>query len=140
MAKRRSFEVLFVFIIVSLVSLWTLRDPVENVPRVALSLSPSPTTLSRKISINGISLGMTLDQVTAHLGPSLSHGNGRLSGDTYNFGREPGAMGFADFTGIQLDSEERVSFIQGSRLELDGKRVAEEFWSLEEPEKAKTVE
>lgn len=83
---------------------------------------------------------MTLKQVTAQLGPSLSQVNGKMIGDIYNFGREQGAMGYADFTGIQIDSEERVSFLQGGRLELDGKRVAEEFWSLEATEKTETVQ
>ena len=136
MAKRRGMEVLLILILVSLVSLWTLRDPVEDVSK--LSSSPSPSDLSRKITINGISLGMTLDEVTDRLGPSLSEVNGKLIGDIYNFGREQGAMGFADFTGIQLGKDERVSFIQGGRLELDGKRVIEDFWSLDENQRAET--
>jgi hypothetical protein len=137
-AKRRGLEVLFIVVIVGLVSTWSFQDRIPNVPGAVSAGSSSPF-VPREISINGVRLGMTLEQVTALLGRSLSEVDGKLIGDTYSFGQEPGAMGYADFTGVQLDDNQRVTFIQGNRLEVDGKRVAEDFWALPEEEKAETV-
>lgn len=78
------------------------------------------------LAINGVSLGMTREEVIARRGEPGG------DGPVLTFGSEPGFFGYSNFTVLKLDADNRVCGVAGANLEQDGDPVAEEAWAAEE--------
>lgn len=130
MSKRRYLELGFVILVVALCAAW-LRPKVEKVHRsneqpTVCDVIPSPVDTVSQVSINGAALGMTYQEVTDVLGPSIGYipPHGKLP-KVVSFGQEarPDNLGYADFTEVGFDEQRKVIYVAGFRLFVDGQML-----------------
>lgn len=78
------------------------------------------------LTINGVGLGMTKEQVLSLRGMTSGFG------PWFHFGMLAGFIGYGDGTQVKFDQRGRVCGVWGVNLELDGRPIATETWRRQE--------
>jgi hypothetical protein len=135
-------ETLFLVMLVALAVVGCKTEP----PPMKKGATPIPqagqtpllSSEALPLTINGVGLGMTLDQVKELAGPGLRQNPNRPS--AYSFETKIGKQALKDLTTIEVGEDETVNLVSGDRLELKGHPIAEDYFLQTEQERLETME